>query len=275
MGAEIGVHSVAAGNAAFTGLDSNPPKSIGIYLVSDDAAFASGTVRADAGVYIHGASGFEWPIWGRDTDGSPLFGVNQRGNYFGGAGGNNAAEVAYGFYEDATGGAKGLFSAGTDVIALGTAGAERMRLDSLGNVGVGNATAPSGSRLYVTGGLIEANGGLKNNGPEVITGVVTPPELTADANNYSPTGLATARVLRLTSNASRQITGIAAPSGSAKVVLTLRNAGGNPIVLPNEAAGSTAANRFATPASADITLGVNQSVTVWYDDSQRWVVMDR
>lgn len=115
----------------------------------------------------------------------------------------------------------------------------------------------------------DGNGGyLAINKPFSV--VVSPSQITSNQNNYNPTGAGSADVLRLTSDASRDITGLAFPAG-AKTIL-IHNVGSNDIVLKDESASSTAANRFAL--SADVTLTGDQSVMLWYDaTSSRWRVV--
>jgi hypothetical protein len=51
------------------------------------------------------------------------------------------------------------------------------------------------------------------------------------------------------------------------------NVGANDIVLQNENASSTAANRFTNSTGADITLGANKCALCMYDaTSSRWRV---
>lgn len=100
-----------------------------------------------------------------------------------------------------------------------------------------------------------------------LTGDITPSQITANQNDYNPTGLSTASVLRLSSDASRDITGLA--GGADGRVLLVFNVGSNNIVLKDESASSTAANRFAL--NGDITLAADNSVILWYDaTSSRW-----
>jgi hypothetical protein len=78
---------------------------------------------------------------------------------------------------------------------------------------------------------------------------------------------ATATVLRLSTDASRNITGIA--GGVSGRILKLINVGTNPIVLKNADANSTAANRF--DMGADVTLAAKQAINLWYDTTDsRW-----
>jgi hypothetical protein len=101
----------------------------------------------------------------------------------------------------------------------------------------------------------------------ILSADITPAQITADQNDYNPTGLSTASTLRLSSDASRNITGLA--GGADGRVLLLHNVGANAIVLKDESASSTAANRFAL--SADITLAADQVAVVQYDStSSRW-----
>ena len=101
----------------------------------------------------------------------------------------------------------------------------------------------------------------------LITGVISPTQITANQNDYAPTGFSTATVLRLTSDASRNITGLA--GGALGRYIIIHNVGSNPIVLVNSSGSSTAANQFLF--SADITLQANQSIALRYDGtSSRW-----
>jgi hypothetical protein len=98
-------------------------------------------------------------------------------------------------------------------------------------------------------------------------GIVTPAQITADQNDYNPTGLATANVLRISSDAARSITGIAA-QGTGRF-LFLFNVGAFAITLTAEDAASAAANRFSVPAAPIISA--NGSRAIWYDiTSSRW-----
>lgn len=98
-------------------------------------------------------------------------------------------------------------------------------------------------------------------------GVITPPQITSDQNNYSPAGFATATVLRLDTNASRTISGLVA--GVEGRVVVIQNIGANDLKLLNESATSTAPNRLAI--FSDATLNPNTSTALRYDaTSQRW-----
>lgn len=100
-----------------------------------------------------------------------------------------------------------------------------------------------------------------------LTGAISPTSITADQDDYAPTGHAAATTFRLTSDASRTITGLAGGAGGRVVVV--ENVGSNAIVLADSDASSTAANRFAL--TGDLTLSANDVVVLKYDaTSSRW-----
>lgn len=104
-------------------------------------------------------------------------------------------------------------------------------------------------------------------GTFAINGVLTPAQITADTNNYDPSGLASAVTLRISSDASRTLTGLA--GGAAGRIIIMRNVGSFNIVMPDDNASSTAANRFAL--FSNIILEPDQAVTLQYDTaSSRW-----
>jgi len=90
-----------------------------------------------------------------------------------------------------------------------------------------------------------------------LTGDISPSQITSNQNDYSPTGLSTASTLRLTTDASRNITGLA--GGADGRIIIIHNVGTNAIVLVDESSLSTDANRFAL--SADVTLNAAQETT--------------
>lgn len=115
--------------------------------------------------------------------------------------------------------------------------------------------------------LDRTTGSTKVNSGFFLTGDITPAQITADQNDYNPTGLASAAVLRLSSDASRAITGLSG-GGDGRVV-ALANVGANPIVLKNENGSSSAGNRFALGANA--RLNAKQACVLWYDAADsRW-----
>lgn len=99
-------------------------------------------------------------------------------------------------------------------------------------------------------------------------GTNSPAQITGDQNDYAPGNY---RTLRLSTDASRNITGIA--GGVANRELRIVNAGAQDIVLQDQNTGSTAANRIITGTGADITLAAGDIALLWYDDTtDRWRV---
>lgn len=118
-------------------------------------------------------------------------------------------------------------------------------------------------------GLMRVAGNSSTAAAGIHTPSRSPSTLTADQNNYSPNvGL----FQRWSSDASRTVTGMAA--GLDGEVRHIWNVGANNIVLANESASSTAANRFLTATGADLTLTSNKCVLAVYDlNSTRWRVV--
>jgi hypothetical protein len=105
------------------------------------------------------------------------------------------------------------------------------------------------------------------SGAFALTGDISPSQITSNQNDYNPTGLSTATVLRLSTDASRNITGL--QGGADGRIIVIENIGSNDIVLKDESGSSSAGNRFAL--SADITLAADDAATLKYDaTSTRW-----
>jgi hypothetical protein len=121
------------------------------------------------------------------------------------------------------------------------------------------SSATTGQRLVASTGF-------------AMTSLLSPAQITANTDNYSPTSWTRAiAVLRINTDASRNLTGIAGGYGGR--VLLLCNVGAQNVVLVHDAT-STAANRFLCPGSANYTLNANDSVMLWYDTtSSRWRVI--
>lgn len=100
-----------------------------------------------------------------------------------------------------------------------------------------------------------------------ITGVTSPSQITANQDDYNPTGLSTTSTLRLSTDASRNITGL--QGGAAGRIMVIHNVGSFDLVLKNADTASTAANRFEL--WGDVTVKPKQGITLQYDaTSSRW-----
>ncbi|MDT3687332.1 MAG: DUF2793 domain-containing protein [Pseudorhodoplanes sp.] len=127
--------------------------------------------------------------------------------------------------------------------------------------------SPDGGTWFDAMLFDRTSGAAKFNAGLFLTGNITPAQIAADQNDYNPAGLAGASVLRLSSDAARNITGLS--GGGEGRVLALMNVGTQPIVMKDEHAGSAAGNRFRF--GADITLAAKRSVILWYDAAvSRW-----
>ncbi len=136
-----------------------------------------------------------------------------------------------------------------------------------------SAPAKTTRGLHVKAGVSDMGAGM------AASGHITPPTLTADVNNYTPDNITNASIVRLSSDASRTITGL---QDGARLVplagrmLTLRNIGANDIVLEHEGAASSENFRFELPGAADITLTAGHAACVQYDpQARRWFVVGR
>lgn len=96
---------------------------------------------------------------------------------------------------------------------------------------------------------------------------ITPSQITSTQNNYAPTGCANAIVYRLSSDASRSITGLSAatcaPAPGLSRMRVLENVGGFDIILESLDIGSSAANRFSF--STDVVLEAGNTIAIVYD----------
>jgi hypothetical protein len=104
----------------------------------------------------------------------------------------------------------------------------------------------------------------------MLNSILSPAQITGSEDDYNPTGLQTAGLLRLNSDAAYDITGIAAPTiHTPGRELKITNVGGFNLTLKNADAGSAAANRFAL--DADIILAPEDACVLVYDSvSSRW-----
>lgn len=103
-------------------------------------------------------------------------------------------------------------------------------------------------------------------------GQITPTALSADTDDYNPSGLQSATVLRLSSSAPVKITGLTAPTSNAEsAVKIIKNVGSFAISLTAKDTASSSANRFNIPIPIYLTPG--QSTALIYNNNngvQNW-----
>jgi hypothetical protein len=110
-------------------------------------------------------------------------------------------------------------------------------------------------------------------GTFALTGDISPAQLTANTDNWAPTGLSGASVIRASTDASRNLTGLT--GGANGRTMRLLNVGAQPLVLMHDVT-STAANRFLCPGNNNFTLGANSGCDLTYDSiSSRWRVVEQ
>jgi len=109
------------------------------------------------------------------------------------------------------------------------------------------------------------------NGLHATQGIATPPTLsTTPVNDYNPTGLANASVLRLSASSPVTVTGLAGGVDGRR--MTLVNINVIPITITSEDTNSTAANRFAL-GGVNARLVSGAVLGIIYDGSiSRWRV---
>lgn len=268
--AELGVHnaklitSMADNRTSFTKMFGAVGALISAY--SGTQADGNPAQRANTAIAINtfGGVGGHWKQFlvaytGANTK---AIQIDDQGNIVAGGGGNNAASGAYGFLDtngDVDAGTS-MFWGGNDVIAFSINSTEAVRIDSARNVGVGG-TAPSGSRLYVSGGLVEAAGGVKNSGVD-IGALSIPTALAANTNNYVPSTGNGFAVYQISASGAVNLTGLNLSQTVAGHRVTLINGGGNIITLTQADAASSAANQFNTHTGANHALGAGKAVSL-------------
>lgn len=112
-----------------------------------------------------------------------------------------------------------------------------------------------------------------SSAPLFVYAVISPIALSASQNDYTPSGLSGAQMVRIDLSDDVSLTGLG--SGSASRVLTLINVSTDySLLLEHQHADSAAANRFICPNGQDLALRPGGGVTLWYDGtSSRWRFM--
>lgn len=189
-----------------------------------------------------------------------------------GSGGNVILSAGAGGSSDGAGGnvtinggvaSAGLVLGGSVTINAGSGPA------GSGDINIGTATTAILTLGAAGLGNIRTNGPFSINERLIYAAVDTPAQITVDQNNYT---LANAVIFRLSSNASRNITGFA--GGAKGRTITIINVGANSIVLQNQSVASIINNRIITGTGLALTLAVDNVATLTYDDvTARWRVI--
>ena len=117
------------------------------------------------------------------------------------------------------------------------------------------------------------------DGLNKVTGpIISPPVLTADVDDYNPTGFTTANMIRQDTDNDHDITGMVAPPAGVNRIVIFSNisATGDRLGFAHNDVGSIPANRFLLRDDGDRQVRVNESAAFWYDHiSQRWRPLNR
>lgn len=102
--------------------------------------------------------------------------------------------------------------------------------------------------------------------------IISPTSLSANQNNYAPTGFDTSTIVRLTSSTGVIISGFT--STVSVLQKKLINVGTNAITLSHQDAGSSTTNRTIVPGGSSITMLADDSIDIFYDSvTTRWRVV--
>lgn len=140
-------------------------------------------------------------------------------------------------------------------------------ISSSGNITTvsSNATTSRNIALPDDDGTLSLDGHTHSTN-DISNVVITPSQITSDQNDYNP---GTGNIVRLSSDAARNITGLVA--GSDGQIKLLQNVGSFLITLKHENASSAETNRFTVPWAGDCIIAADYSVLIVYDaTTNRW-----
>ncbi len=134
---------------------------------------------------------------------------------------------------------------------------------------VGTATAANTVGQIACSSHATIGGSLKAKSQLLIEGDISD-TIAAQADNYNPTGLATASVIRITLTGAQTITGLAG-GADGRVVVVMNVDTADALTIAHESASSTAANRFTLRGAANKILAAVSAAWFMYDaTASRW-----
>lgn len=118
-------------------------------------------------------------------------------------------------------------------------------------------------------------GAFTSSGAIAMQGTISPPQITADQDDYNPAGLATAYSIRLSTDAPRTITGLQTDGVDGRT-RSLFNAGSFTITFVDDSSSSATTNRFFGPGAASFTLVSREGVMVrWSSTDSHWRTLSK
>ncbi len=173
-----------------------------------------------------------------------------------------------------------------DVNGFAVPNASRLSLNAITLAALGSGSLADLATLRI-GGMttavigVDATSAMHVTGRTVLQGSLnlaptSPGQLTADVNDYAGhlAGNSQRALLRLSSDASRTITGFDKTISRKNDTIWLTNVGSFDVVLAHENAGSVATNRIISPTTANLALGPDESAMLWYDGTTtRWRIL--
>ncbi len=131
----------------------------------------------------------------------------------------------------------------------------------------------SNNVLEVLGQFVQ-NGDLVIGGFGAGSGIISPTTLGgAGTDNWTPTGIQTASVIRATPGGAINLSGIIAPVPPRGKLMILTNLDVTNAITLKHLSTSVAANQFSCPNGADASLRALSTVFLWYDvTAAKWLV---
>jgi hypothetical protein len=191
--------------------------------------------------------------------------------YIHGTAGTQGVSVGYGGVLGVTGGGVGPSVTPTDHITC--LNGSDLSLSSDGRIewsngvtisGVDTALSRVAPRVLSIENFAGTGGGTLRSVP------LTPAQITSDQNDWAPP---VAMFYAVSTDASRTLTGLSIGQVDGQIA-EIWNVGTNPLVLADDSASSTAANRFLIPGGAALTLNARGKVLLRYRGAMsRWEVL--